>query len=217
MGVLLLALNLAHLFQNTSYEAYRYRIRFCWWGAEERGLSGSFYYVNQSRSASTEGNRLKDHILALNFDMIASPNFYFGIHEGSLLPDEVPSAAKGASSRISQVFQNWFDQEKLPWDNSSLLVRSDHIPFIFEGVPSGGLFSGSDESKTLEQRDRYGRMLGDGHGGVADTVFDPCYHRACDTIENLNPFCFKTMVKSAGYTLETLARKTDLRSWLYSP
>ena len=217
MGVLLLALNLAQLLQNSSYEAYRYRIRFCWWGAEESGLLGAHHYIEQITNATNEGQRLKDHILALNLDMLASPNFYFGVHETSPLPASVPSAAKLALSKISQVFQNWFDQEKLPWDNSSLAILSDHVPFLLAGVPSGGLFSGADDRKTLEQRNRYSRMLGPGYGGIANAQFDPCYHKACDTIENVNPFCFETMVKSAAYTLETLARKTNLRSWLYSP
>jgi Zn-dependent M28 family amino/carboxypeptidase len=40
MATLVLAMNLAQLFEISSYEKYQYRIRFCWFGAEERGLLG---------------------------------------------------------------------------------------------------------------------------------------------------------------------------------
>jgi Zn-dependent M28 family amino/carboxypeptidase len=47
-------------------------VRFAWWGAEEFGLLGSEYYVSQV-VASGEINNIA---LNLNFDMIASPNYY---------------------------------------------------------------------------------------------------------------------------------------------
>jgi Zn-dependent M28 family amino/carboxypeptidase len=118
--------------------------------------------------------------------------------------------------KISQLFRNWFDKEKLPWCNSSLGITSDHVPFLVAGVPCGGLFSGADGIKTLEQRNRYDSMLGHGHGGIAHTKFDPCYHLACDTIENVNPFVYEIMVKSAAYALETFARMPNFHTWLYT-
>ncbi|CAF0769343.1 unnamed protein product [Rotaria sp. Silwood1] len=113
--------------------------------------------------------------------MFASPNYYFGIYEATSLPDTISSKVKNASDRISQVFRHWFDKEGLPWDNSSPIL-SDYVPFLFAGIPCGGTFSGADSIKTLEQRDRYDRMLGHGYGGIAGVKFDPCYHQACDTI-----------------------------------
>ena len=32
-----LAVALARLFQTSTYAKYKYRVRFCWWGAEEVG------------------------------------------------------------------------------------------------------------------------------------------------------------------------------------
>jgi Zn-dependent M28 family amino/carboxypeptidase len=125
MGVLALALNLAHLFQTSVYEKYSYRIRFCWWGAEEHNMVGSYHHIEEANITTIEGHRLKDYVLMLNFDMIASPNYYFGIYESSLLPDIVSSKVKNSSNKVSQVFRNWFDQEELPWDNSTLgILRS---------------------------------------------------------------------------------------------
>ena len=52
-------------------------VRFAWWGAEESGLLGSEDYV---AGLSTE--QADDIALYLNFDMIASPNYTFGIYDG---------------------------------------------------------------------------------------------------------------------------------------
>jgi hypothetical protein len=55
--------------------------------------------------------------------------------------------------------------------NSSLLIESDHVPLLVAGVACGGIFSGADGVKTREQRDRYGRLLGHGYGGVVRATF----------------------------------------------
>lgn len=214
MATLVLALNLAHLFQTSSYEKYLYRIRFCWFGAEEYKYLGSSHHVEEANVTTIEGNRLKDYIMMLNFDMLASPNYNFGIYESTLLPDIVSSTVKNASLKISQLFRNWFDKEKLPWDNTT--VGSDHVPFLVAGIACGGTFSGAGGVKTLEERDRYNRMLGYRYGGIAGVRYYPCYHLPCDTIENANPFAYEIMVKSAAYVLETFARIPDLHSWLYT-
>jgi hypothetical protein len=118
-----MAMNLARLFQRSSYERYTYRIRSCWWGAEEHGMIGSYHHVEEANTTTVERNRLKYYIMMLNFDMFASPNYYFGIYESTLLPDQVSSTVKNALLEISKVFRNWFDKENLPWDNSSLLLK----------------------------------------------------------------------------------------------
>jgi Zn-dependent M28 family amino/carboxypeptidase len=200
---------------NASYEKYPYRIRFCWWGAEENNMYGSFYHVEQANITTVEGNRLEDYAVVLNFDMLASINYIFGIYEGISLPDEVSSAVKNATVKISQLFRDWFDKELLPWDHRAF-VSSDHVPFLVAGVVCGGTFSGADDTKTLEQKNRYDKMLIDGYGGTAGAKYDPCYHQACDTIENINLFAYETMVKSAAHVLETLARTPNLKLWLYT-
>ena len=45
------------------------QVRFAWWGAEESGLVGSTFYVNDLSQA--EPDRIA---LYLTFDMIGSPN-----------------------------------------------------------------------------------------------------------------------------------------------
>ncbi len=67
-------------------------------------------------------------------------------------------------------------------------------------------FSVVDATQTQEQRDRYDRMLGQGLGGIAGASQDPCYHKACDSIQNINLFAFEKMVQAAAYALEYLDR-----------
>jgi hypothetical protein len=76
-------------------------------------------------------------------------------------------------------------------------------------------FSVVDATKTQEQRDRYDQMLGQGEGGIVGAILDPCYHQACDSIQNINQFAYEKMVQAAAYTLEFLARQDDLKTWLY--
>ena len=70
-GILEIALQLAEEEVET-----RNRIRFAWWSAEESGLVGSRFYVD---NLSPEG--LAEIALNLNFDMIGSPNFVRFIYE----------------------------------------------------------------------------------------------------------------------------------------
>ncbi|CAF0943370.1 unnamed protein product [Didymodactylos carnosus] len=213
---LVLATNLARLFQTSTYETYPYRVRFCWWGAEEVGLLGSYYHVEQAGLSSIVGERLEDYLMYFNYDMLGSPNFFFGIYDGNRTNPltTLPQAING-SIKVSELFRDWFISQRLPWDYTAFGGGSDYVPFLRVGIVSGGLFSGAGGLKPQEQRDRYDQMLGRGQGGVPGTPTDPCYHRACDTVENINPFGYLKMVQAAAHVLELIARRDDLKTWLY--
>jgi Zn-dependent M28 family amino/carboxypeptidase len=210
-----LAIALARLFRTSSYAKYKYRVRFCWWGAEEVGLLGSEDHVKKAKVTTTVGDRLQDYLINLNYDMLGSPNYIFGIYDGRTARNDTPSRALPGSNKISALFRDWFIQQNLPWDYTDFSGRSDYGPFLAEGIVAGGLFSGADNIKTREQRDRYDAMLGQGMGGMPDIIQDPCYHKACDTIQNINVFAFEKMVQAAAYVLEYLGQQTDLKGWLY--
>ena len=147
--------------------------------------------------------------------MLASPNYIFGISDAATAEKDTPKQALSGSNKITALFRNWFSKQNLPWDNTDLSGRSDYASFLAAGVVSGGLFSGADDMKTQEERDRYDRILGQGMGGISGVWHDPCYHKACDTIQNINVFAFEKMVQAAAYALEFLAQQDDLKSWLY--
>ncbi|CAF0923208.1 unnamed protein product [Rotaria sordida] len=219
IGILILALNLARLFQTSSsnYSPYQYRIRFCWWGAEEIGLIGSRYHVEQASLPSTTivGERLQDYLVNLNYDMLAGPNYRFGIHDSSTAPSTTPETALHGTRQITDLFRQWFNQQKLPWSNSSLGGGSDYVPFLAAGLAVGGVNTGAGGIKPVSERDQYAAILGIGNGGIANAAHDTCYHQQCDRIRNINPFAYEKVVKSAAHAIEYLGRLNDLEKWLY--
>ena len=145
-------------------------VRFAWWGAEESGLLGSRHYVN-----SLSDDELADIALYLNFDMIASPNYTFGIYDGdnsggTAAPGFIPAG----SAEIEEVFEAFFTSRGLPFKDTEFSGRSDYGPFIAEGIPAGGLFTGAEVPKTAAEAEIF--------GGVAGAQLDPCYHAFCDNL-----------------------------------
>ena len=55
---------------------------------------------------------------------------------------------------------------------------SDDTAFSQKGVPTVGLYTGAGAPKSEAKA----KLI----GGAAGRPFDPCYHRACDTTENID-------------------------------
>jgi Zn-dependent M28 family amino/carboxypeptidase len=149
-------------------------VRFAWWGAEEDGLLGSEAYVAELDQAA------RDRIaLYLNFDMVASPNYVYTIYDSdqSTYPAGDVPIPEG-SVAIEDLFEGYYTAIRAPYDDTAFDGRSDYEAFILAGIPSGGLFTGAEEVKTEQQAAIW--------GGTAGEQFDPCYHLACDTRENIN-------------------------------
>jgi hypothetical protein len=51
-------------------------------------------------------------------------------------------------------------------------------------------------------------------GGIAGAPFDPCYHQACDTVDNLDMAGAETLADGGAHVLATLAEDPDLRATL---
>jgi len=147
--------------------------------------------------------------------MLGSPNFIFGIYDGTTAPASTPAAARPGSNQMTAIFRGWFDDNQLPWDYTRFDGRSDYGPFLAAGVVAGGLFSGADGLKTAEQRNRYNAMLGSGLGGTAGIRQDICYHQACDKLTNINEFALDKMVKATAHAIENLGQQSDLKNFLY--
>jgi hypothetical protein len=81
--------------------------------------------------------------------------------------------AQPGSGFIEDVFVDYFAGQGLFNEPMAFDGRSDYGPFIAEGIPAGGLFTGAEQPKTAAQVLQY--------GGIADAQLDPCYHAACDT------------------------------------
>ena len=172
----------------------RNKVRFTWWGAKESGLIGSQYYVD-----SLSKRELKNIALYLNFDMIGSPNFVRFIYDGD--GSDTPPAGPNGSNTIEKVFLDYFAEQGLATEPTAFDGRSDYAPFIAAGIPAGGLFTGADGIKTEEEAAIY--------GGTAGEQYDPCYHLACDTFDNISEEALDQMSDAAAHAVLTFAETTS--------
>jgi len=171
------------------YKNQKNKIRFCWWGAEEMGLLGSVYYVG-----NLTADQKKLIIANLNLDMIASPNSFNGVYNGTMAASNI----RNGSEYIMRLILKYVTMDPTyNYDLTPFNGRSDYFPFINNGIPAGGLFTGAEQIKDMTGRSRY--------GGLANTPYDPCYHMDCDNYENINSVTFTSMAKTAAYVVQSLA------------
>lgn len=172
-------------------------VRFAWWGAEELGLLGSTFYVDDlNRNDRAELDRISAY---LNFDMVGSPNFARFIYDGDDSDRVGAPAGPPGSAELEDVFQTFYTERGLTYEGTDFTGRSDYGPFIAAGIgiPSGGLFTGAEGVKTAEQAARY--------GGTAGVAFDPCYHQACDTYANNSDEVLDQNADAIAYSTFTVA------------
>ncbi len=173
-------------------------LRFGWWGAEESGLIGSTAYVNGL--SETELDRIA---LYLNFDMIGSPNYIFMTYDGdeSGFPAPVGVPIPDGSIEIEKVFESFYTLSGEPYDDAQFSGRSDYQAFINNGIPAGGLFTGAEVVKTETQAEIW--------GGTAGDQYDPCYHLACDTFDNISLHALEVNADAVAFAVMTYAYSTE--------
>ena len=169
----------------------RQQVRFAFWGAEELNLLGSEHYVN-----TLSDDDLGKIVANLNFDMLGSPNYVRFVYDGD--GSDTPTAGPPGSAQIEALFNDYFASQGLATEPTAFDGRSDYGPFIAVGIPAGGLFSGAEGEKTVEQAAIY--------GGTAGAPYDPCYHQACDTTNNLSTKALNELGDGAAHAVMTLAR-----------
>ncbi len=175
------------------------KLRFAFWGAEETGLIGSSFYVDDLMTNNPD--EFAKIAMYLNFDMVGSPNFVRFVYDGdgSAFPD-VGGGPPG-SDKIEAAFTDFWANRGLDSDETAFDGRSDYLAFILNGVPSGGLFSGAEGVKTPAQEATY--------GGAAGLAYDPCYHQACDTFFNTNDTALNQFSDVMAHVITTYGNDTD--------
>jgi len=98
------------------------------------------------------------------------------LRRGKLIP--IPEDFGLIGPPGSDIIEYFFEDNGLASDPTAFSGRSDYQAFINVGIPAGGLFTGAEGIKTLEQAGIY--------GGTAGEQYDPCYHLACDTFDNIS-------------------------------
>lgn len=174
----------------------RNKVRFALWGAEESNLVGSTYYVN-----NLSASELDKITLYLNFDMIGSPNHVFFIYDGDDSDAVGAGPGPAGSAEIEKTFEAYYTMKGLPFKGTDFSGRSDYGPFIAAGIPSGGLFTGAESIKTPAEVALW--------GGTAGLPYDPCYHQACDTYENINLEAYDVNVDAVAFSTLQYAMSTE--------
>jgi len=178
----------------------RNKVRFAWWGAEEFGLLGSDYYITDLFFNDPE--TLDGIALYLNFDMVGSPNYAFFVYDGD--GDAFGLVGPPGSDHIEATFEKFYKKQKQKSEPTAFSGRSDYAAFIQPGVeiPAGGLFTGAEGIKTPEQVAKF--------GGTAGEQYDPCYHIACDTFDNISMKALDINSDAIGYATITYAQAKNI-------
>ncbi|MBN9141165.1 MAG: M28 family peptidase [Micrococcales bacterium] len=167
---------------------------FAWWSGEEDGLQGSNYYVSQLTDEQAANTALN-----LNFDMVASPNPVRFVYDGD--GDAFGEAGPEGSAQIEKTFLDYFASQGLATAPTAFDGRSDYFAFIDAGIPAGGLFTGAEGIKTDAEAAVF--------GGTAGEPYDPCYHQACDTTENIDPVVLEEMADAVAHAVHTFGAVTS--------
>ena len=97
-----------------------------------------------------------------------------------------------------ETYYTWVGE---PYEDTAFSGRSDYQAFINNGAPAAGLFTGAEVVKNAEQEAIW--------GGTAGAQFDPCYHQACDTIDNLDHHALEVNSDLVAFAMLTFAYSTE--------
>jgi Zn-dependent M28 family amino/carboxypeptidase len=163
----------------------RHPLRFAFWGAEERGLLGSRHHVE----ALSEEERRRI-ALYINLDMVGSPNFTRYV-QGPAIAHDGP-AAVARRELVAEFRDRGLNIE----ERTGTRFGSDDSSFSQKDIPTVGLYTGAGGSKSESQASLF--------GGTAGRPFDPCYHQACDTIDNIDRGVLEQNAQALVHALKAL-------------
>ena len=172
----------------------RNAVRFAFFGNEETGAEGSAGYVESLATDDLE--RIK---LYLNVDMVGSPNGGYLVQGG--VGDDVESAGPPGSATIARVLAEQLRRAGVTAPEVIEFVGDDESAFVEAGIPAGGAENGDAEDRTSAQARAW--------GGQAGEVYDRCYHKACDRLENVNRDVLDHYLRALAGALAFFATSTD--------
>jgi Zn-dependent M28 family amino/carboxypeptidase len=172
-------------------------VRFVFWGSETEGPAK---YV---RGLGVD--QLDDIAMYLGVNMLGSPNAgyftYDGDQSGQPNP-EIPSrTVPVGSAGVERTLAGFLNLGGVRPADMPLTRTADYAPFLAAGIPIGGLTAGWSQRKTEVQARLWG-----GRAGVA---FDPNYHTARDTIDNVDRKALSVMGQALAFAVATYAQSVD--------
>jgi Zn-dependent M28 family amino/carboxypeptidase len=171
-------------------------LRFAWWAAEEQGLVGSADYVEGLSQAERE--RIAVY---MNYDMVASPNYVFGVYDADESTFEAPVPCRPArrpSRTSTSATTRW---SASPTTTASSPAAATTRPSSWRASRRGSVHRAPRSSRPRSRQAIW--------GGTAGEQFDPCYHEACDTIANVNRHALDVNSDLIAYAMLTFAYSTE--------
>jgi len=104
---------------------------------------------------------------------------------------------RNASIIIQNQFEEFFSENDIPCALPPFTSSSDYQWFLYFGIPAGGLATGAGGIKTYAEKDIF--------GGVALAPYDLCYHKSCDTVNNIDGYALRTNLHAAASVVEKFA------------
>ena len=174
---------------------------------------------------------------------VGSPNWYRGVDRvvsgnASVLKSSAVvqvdlcyrrSCTFQALSKLQAGLEDYFEQHGLVYEFNDVNAeggRSDYAAFLAAGIAASGLATGAEKIKycysdslndflwahlvvcrSVEQRSEY--------GGLANAAFDPCYHQACDTVDNVAQDVLHDMACALAHAVQLFAQRHNLREFLH--
>jgi len=176
--------------QLSAHPSVQNTVRFAFFGGEENGREGSDGYI---RGLSNEDR--KKIKLYLNLDMVASKNGGYFV-QGGKGHDKDESGPPG-SATIARVLADQLVKTGVTKPETIEFVGDDESAFIDAGIPVGGAENGDADRKTTGQAKEW--------GGQARERYDPCYHQACDRVDNVNRDVLNHYMRALAGTLAYFA------------
>lgn len=182
------------------------KVRFAWWGAEEVGLVGSYFYTDEL--SEEDAGKIATY---LNFDMVASPNYVISVYDAdeSTYPAPDGLVIPEGSIATEAAFTDYFDSIGQPWIDTAFDGRSDYDGFISAGIPASGVFTGADDVKTADEVALF--------GGTAGITHDPNYHSVGDDIANINQEALGITSKAIAFVTASFAMDTSAINGVLPP
>lgn len=131
--------------------------------------------------------------------MIASPNYILGIYDGD--GNTFNLSGPAGSAEAEKLFEDYYKSKDIPFVATEFNGRSDYGPFLDHGVPSGGLDTGADGTKTEEEAAMF--------GGTVGALYDPNYHTAADNVTNLAQEAFETTAKAIAHAVAVYGKSWE--------
>lgn len=175
-------------------------VRFCFWAAEEQGVTGSTQYVS-----GLARDQIDDIALYLNFDLLGSPNAgyftYDGDQSGPASRDVPPEKVPAGSAGVERTLSGYLNLAGRRPADQPLGAAADYYPFLMAGVPVGGVTTGAAGKKTQVQARLW--------GGTAGQPFDPDYHTPADAVDKINRDALAVTAPAAAFAVGTYAQSIE--------